>query len=94
MQGWGWGGGGVVLTSPKGFKLYHALVFTFNPTNNEAEYEALIGGIRLAKQLEAEKLKIRLDSRLVVRQMTGQFETLKKKMAKYKEMVTELLQTQ
>lgn len=59
--------GGAVLTSLEELKLYHVFVFTFNPTNNEAEYEALVVGIRLAKRLEAERLRIGLDLRLVVR---------------------------
>lgn len=67
--------GGIVLTSLEGFKLYKALVFnTFNPTNNEVKYEALIGGIRLAKHLEVGRLKIKSDSRLVVSQFNGTFE--------------------
>ncbi|VFQ73601.1 unnamed protein product [Cuscuta campestris] len=41
-------GGGAVLTSPEGFKAYHSFKFTFRATNNEAEYEALIGGIQIA----------------------------------------------
>lgn len=57
-------GGGIVLISPKGFKIYRA--FCFQMSNNEAKYEALIGGLKLAKTLPARCLKIRFDSRLVV----------------------------
>ncbi|VFR02697.1 unnamed protein product [Cuscuta campestris] len=42
-------GGVIVFTTPEGFKIYHALVFNFKLTNNEAEYEALAGGLRLAQ---------------------------------------------
>lgn len=33
---------GIVLTSPEGKTLYHALKFQFKFTNNEAEYEVVI----------------------------------------------------
>ncbi|VFQ94652.1 unnamed protein product [Cuscuta campestris] len=45
-------GGGIVFTTPEGFKIYHAIVFNFKLTNNEAEYEALTGGLRLAQALK------------------------------------------
>ena len=44
-------GAGVVLTSPKGDKLRYALQIHFAASNNVAEYEALIHGLRLAKEL-------------------------------------------
>ncbi|VFQ72353.1 unnamed protein product [Cuscuta campestris] len=45
-------GGGIVFTTPEGFKIYHAIVFNFKLTNNEAKYEALAGGLRLAQALK------------------------------------------
>ncbi|MDZ7860149.1 MAG: ribonuclease HI family protein [Candidatus Krumholzibacteriota bacterium] len=42
-------------------------------TNNVAEYEALILGIILAKDLGAKKVNFNLDSQLVVRQLTGEY---------------------
>ncbi len=40
-------------------------------TNNEAEYQAALLGLTLAKQLGAQKVEIVSDSEVVVRQMTG-----------------------
>ncbi|KAK4406444.1 hypothetical protein Sango_0650900 [Sesamum angolense] len=37
---------GVVLTIPEGDEIEYALHFDFNASNNEAEYEALIVGVR------------------------------------------------
>ena len=42
-------GAGIVLTSPKGDKLRYTLQIHFAASNNVAEYEALIHGLRLAK---------------------------------------------
>ena len=44
-------GAGVVLTYPKGDKLRYTLQIHFAASNNVAEYEALIHGLRLAKEL-------------------------------------------
>ncbi|VFQ71079.1 unnamed protein product [Cuscuta campestris] len=84
-------GGGVVFTTPEGFKLYHALIFNFKLTNNEAEYEALIGGLRLAKTLQITCLKIKSDSSLVVGHINGNMEAKGEKMQKYRGLAKALL---
>src|SRR3954451_25036778 len=43
-------GAGVILQSPKGDKLHYVLQIHFKATNNMAEYEALIHGLRVASQ--------------------------------------------
>ncbi|XP_019199956.1 PREDICTED: uncharacterized protein LOC109193556 [Ipomoea nil] len=64
-------GGGVMLITPEGFRLYYALRYRFSTSNNEAEYEAVLNGLRLAKALGVERLRIKTDSRLVVGQISG-----------------------
>ncbi|VFQ90686.1 unnamed protein product [Cuscuta campestris] len=59
-------GGVIVFTTPEGFKIYHAIVFNFKLTNNEAEYEALAGGLRLAQALKISLVSIKSDSSLIV----------------------------
>ena len=59
-------GVGVVLTSPKGDKLKYALQIHFAASNNVAEYEALIHGLRLAKELGIHRILCYVDSDLVV----------------------------
>ncbi|KAM2869748.1 hypothetical protein FF1_017623 [Malus domestica] len=44
-------GAGLVLTTPDKVAMEYALCFKFKASNNEAEYEALIAGLRLAKHL-------------------------------------------
>ncbi|GJV44039.1 reverse transcriptase domain-containing protein [Tanacetum coccineum] len=43
-------GAGVILTDPKGVEFTYALRFQFEATNNEAEYEALIAGLRITEK--------------------------------------------
>ncbi|XP_012851807.1 PREDICTED: uncharacterized protein LOC105971499 [Erythranthe guttata] len=77
------GGAGIVLTNPDGDEFEYAQRFEFTASNNVAEYEALIAGIRLALAAGARKLLIQSDSQLVVNQVLGVYEAKEDTMAKY-----------
>nr|GEW90640.1 reverse transcriptase domain-containing protein [Tanacetum cinerariifolium] len=49
-------GAGLIIMNPKGMEFTYALRFRFNATNNEAEYEALITGPRIAEQMRVKNL--------------------------------------
>ncbi|XP_063938093.1 uncharacterized protein LOC135147954 [Daucus carota subsp. sativus] len=55
----------------------------FPTTNNEAEYEALIAGLGLARTLRVRNLKVCGDSKLVVFQVNGEFEAREDTMVRY-----------
>ncbi|KAL5547324.1 hypothetical protein UlMin_007011 [Ulmus minor] len=78
---------GLVLTSPEGDLIQQAIRCGFKATNNEAEYEALIAGLNLAKDMGIKKLSIRSDSQLVVNQLLGSYQARDLKMASYLEHV-------
>ena len=63
----------LVLTSPKGDLIQQAIHCGFKATNNEAEYEALIARLNLAKDMGIKKLDIRSDFQLVVNQLLGTY---------------------
>ncbi|GJW48654.1 reverse transcriptase domain-containing protein [Tanacetum coccineum] len=44
-------GAGLILTNPEGMEFTYALRFEFTATNNEAEYEALLAGLRIAARM-------------------------------------------
>ena len=46
-------GAGVVLISSDGSRLRYAIRLHFSASNNAAEYEALINGLRIAIELDA-----------------------------------------
>jgi ribonuclease HI len=46
-----WVGVGVMLIPPEGDMLKYAIQIEFSATNNTAEYEGLVTGLRLAKEL-------------------------------------------
>ena len=56
------GGIRVVLKSPEADKLKHKVHLYYQTTNNEAEYEALLKGLGLAKSLGAESILVQGDS--------------------------------
>lgn len=58
---------GIVLLSLGGTVNERALTIGFTASNNEAEYEALIAGLQLAKHLGAKGIKVYNDSQLVVK---------------------------
>ncbi|GKF49298.1 reverse transcriptase domain-containing protein, partial [Tanacetum coccineum] len=64
-------GAGLILTNPEGVEFTYAMRFTFEATNNEAEYEALIAGLRIAEQMDVKNLQAHVDSRLVANQVNG-----------------------
>ena len=59
-------GAGLMLISPENHRISSALRFTFKASNNEAECEALLTGLRLIKELQVDSLLIFIDSKLVV----------------------------
>ncbi|XP_070009425.1 uncharacterized protein [Nicotiana sylvestris] len=73
---------GIVLKPPTG-GMIRQFIKTTKLTNNEAEYEAMIAGLELAKGLEAEVIKAKCDSLMVVNQVNGNFEVREDKMQGY-----------
>ena len=57
----------------------------FPTTNNEAEYEALVAGLDLAKAAGAASVVIYYDSQVVTNQVNGDYECKSKRMKKYLE---------
>lgn len=84
-------GAGVRLVSPQGDKIKYILRMMFpNASNNEAEYEALIHGMKMAKACGATHLKIFGDSQLVAQQVMNKCNTINDSMIAYKEVYNEL----
>ena len=66
-------GEGVILVSPEGHKFHSAVKFGFTASNNEAEYEALLVGLRLAKTVQARVITVFSNSLLMVNQILGEY---------------------
>ncbi|XP_050217597.1 uncharacterized protein LOC126668447 [Mercurialis annua] len=76
-------GAGVVLKGPQGVTFRSSVKFDFLASNNAAEYEALLIGLRMVNVVKAEYITIRSDSQLVVCQILGTFEARDPEMRRY-----------
>ena len=80
-------GVGVVILTLEGDKIECMIRLDFPTTNNEAEYEALVVGLDLAKAAGAENMIIHCDSQVITSQVNGDYECRNERMKKYLEEV-------
>jgi len=67
-------GAGAVLFDASGRVLERLGKFLGRQTNNVAEYQGLLLGLRRARELGAEELEVVADSELVIRQLSGAYQ--------------------
>ncbi|GKE26310.1 reverse transcriptase domain-containing protein [Tanacetum coccineum] len=80
-----------MLVSPEGKEYTYALGFKFETMNNEAEYEALLAGLRIADEMEIKNLAIYVDLQLVVNQVKGLFKAKQPAIKQYLEKMNKIL---
>ncbi|MDF2257635.1 bifunctional RNase H/acid phosphatase [Streptantibioticus ferralitis] len=69
------GYGAVVIDAATGETLAERAEYLGTATNNVAEYRGLIAGLRAARELDPEAtVRVRMDSKLVVEQMSGRWQ--------------------
>jgi ribonuclease HI len=76
-------GAGVLLISPTGEQLKYVLQIFWKVSNNEAEYEALLHGLRLAASLGIKRLLVYGDSAVVINQVNKSRDRNKENMDAY-----------
>jgi ribonuclease HI len=76
-------GAGVVVEGPDGVMIEQSLRFAFRASNNQAEYEALITGMKLSREMEVTDLRAKSDSHLVTNQVSGEYQTKDPQLMKY-----------
>ena len=65
----------------------------FPCTNNIAEYEALLLGLKFLKQLEAQKISILGDSELIIKKIKGEYSDRNPRLREYRNAALDLLKT-
>ncbi|KAL0451259.1 UNVERIFIED_CONTAM: hypothetical protein Slati_1104000 [Sesamum latifolium] len=75
---------------PQGDNMEFAMKFDFNASNNKAEYEALVLGMRMAQDADALHLLAYSDSQLIVKQVSGEYEANEESMVQYLQQIEEL----
>jgi ribonuclease HI len=81
---------GVTLKSPKGDELSCMFQIHFPTTNNIAEYEALLHGLRVAKEIGVKHIMCCRDSDLVAQRVAGTYKDWNKIMASYRDEVDKM----
>ena len=79
---------GIVLTTPEGFIIEQSYTLGFRATNNEAEYEAVIAGLKMEATIKIAKLEVRCDSLYIASQIKEEYTTKDDQMATYLNIVT------
>ena len=82
---------GAVIISPQGTHTPLTARLCFNCTNNMAEYEACIMGLKAAIDLRIKFLSVFGDSALVINQIKGEWDTKHPNLIPYKECVLTLI---
>ena len=62
-------GAGLLFVSPLGEHMRYMVRLHFPASNNMAEYEALLSGLRIAIELGIKRLDVRGDSQLIIEQV-------------------------
>ena len=75
--------------SSAGVRMERAVRFEFAASNNEAEYEALLMGLKICHEAGAKVLSTFSDSQLIVGQVNGEFEAKDDGMKMYLQQVKE-----
>ncbi|XP_027158450.1 uncharacterized protein LOC113760075 [Coffea eugenioides] len=84
-------GAGLLLENLQGEVCSYALRFDFAASNNEAEYEAVIIVLQLARKLGVGHILVYSDSQLVVCQILGEYEAREEVMHRYLSKVHQLI---
>nr|CAD39373.2 OSJNBb0021I10.7 [Oryza sativa Japonica Group] len=82
---------GLVIISPPGVSFEFAYTIKPYATNNPAEYEAVLKGLQLLKEVEADAVKIMGDSLLVISQLVGEYQCKNDILMVYNEKCRELM---
>ncbi|GKF19656.1 reverse transcriptase domain-containing protein, partial [Tanacetum coccineum] len=76
---------GLMLINLEGREYTYVLCFEFKMTNNEAEYEALLAELRIAREMEIKSLAIFTDSQLMANKIKRIFKARQPTIKQYLE---------
>ena len=86
-------GAGIVVLGGDGTVIDESFRYLGAATNNVAEYEALISGLELCRKYHPCKIRVHMDSELVVRQLQGVYRVKNETLAGLYQKAIELLNT-
>ena len=74
---------GIVIVTLEGIQSEHSFRLGFKASNNEAEYKALLVGLKIVLGMGAWDFEAYSDSQLVINQVQGSFEACDSRMKEY-----------
>ena len=79
------------MTSLENDVLKYGVQLQFPAMNNEAEYEAVLTNLRVARALGVKNFRLRSDSKLIVGQITNEYEVKEERMKKNLQLTSQLI---
>ena len=76
------------MTSLENDVLKYGVQLQFPVTNNETEYEVVLASLRVATALGVKNVRLRSDSKLIVGQITKEYEAKEERMKKYLQLMS------
>jgi ribonuclease HI len=86
-------GVGIVIEFPSGQECKFAYRLEFDATNNVTEYEALLLGLELCKDMGVKCLNIKGDSDLVIQQVKNKFACKSERLKKYRNVIWDSMES-
>lgn len=84
-------GAGVLIKPPMGEPKLFSFKLHFKCTNNVAEYETLVLGLKVLKNIQVQRMNIQGDSYLIIKQVQGEYQTKNLRLRLYIDLVLELV---
>jgi len=85
-------GAGILIEDDQGIRLQARHRWLGQMTNNQAEYHALVEGLKAVKEWKPDRVEIYLDSKLVVEQIKGQYKIKEPELQKLHAQARQLLE--
>jgi len=86
-------GVGIVLEGPNDILIEKSLNFSFKTSNNQAEYEAILAGLSLAREVGVKTLTCKTDSKLTVGHLNDKFQIKDPTLLQYYHLVRTVIQS-
>lgn len=85
-------GAGVLIKPPIGEPKLFSYKLHFKCTNNMDDYEALVLGLKILKDLQVQQMNIQGDSELIIKKVQGEYQTKYPGLRLYRNLVLDLIQ--
>ena len=86
-------GAGIILEGPNDILIEKSLHFAFKTSNNQVEYEAIIAGLSLAREVGVKKLTCKTDSKLTIGHLNDEFQIKDPILQQYYHLVRAIIQS-